>query len=127
MAALTVADRICQARRAHQDSIQFASEFWDATDLLMCLSQFAEKISFTEIGTGGPSLEIAISLRRLVTENCLARWGPNEEKRFRELNEALYHLHETLHTALGTVTWSVHAAALRLQQEIGVVRLSNSL
>lgn len=118
MAITTIADRICRARQMHQESIRFASDFWDPSDLLSCLTQLVERIYSNEVGTGGPDLEIAISLRRLVTEKCLARWGVEEEEIFRELSESLYYLHSELHAVLGTVTWDVRAAALLLQQKI---------
>jgi len=66
------------------------------------------------------ALEIGISLRRIVAEKCIARWGAKEEERFRELNQALHHLHVTLHAATGIVTWEVRAAGLLVRQEIEV-------
>lgn len=126
MAILTVADRISHARRVHQDSIRFASEFWDYSDLLTCLNIFTEQIFLTETGAGGPGLEIALSLRRLVTEKCLARWGRKDEENFRKLNDALHHLHKTLHDERGAVTREVRAAALLLEQEIEALILRNS-
>ena len=120
MAITSVTARICRARQMHQESIRFASDFWEPSDLLSCLAQLVERILSTESGAGGPGLEIATSLRRLVAEKCLARWGVEEEEIFRELSESLYQLHSELHAAVGMVTWEVRAAARLLRQKIEV-------
>jgi len=117
---LTAADYLCEARKKHQDAMSFACEFWEPSDLLTCLSAFAEWACATHVGVESTALEIGISLRRIVAEKCIARWGAKEEERFRELNQALHHLHVTLHAAAGIVTWEVRAAGLLVRQEIEV-------
>jgi hypothetical protein len=119
---LTAADHLCEARKKHQDAIRFACEFWEVSDLLTCLSVFAEWVCAADVGTENTALEIGISLRRLVADKCIARWGAKDEERFRDLDYALHHLHLTLHAAPGIVTREVTAAGLRLQQEIAVAR-----
>lgn len=126
MTLLTAADHLYEARRKYQDAMRFACEFWEPSDLLTCLSAFAEWACETDIGVGSTALEIGISLRRLVTEKCIARWDPREEERFHELNHALHRLHVTLHAARGIVTREVRAAGLQVKQEIEVARLLDS-
>lgn len=127
MTVLTAADHLREARKKHQEAMRFAGEFWEASDLLACLSAFAEWVSAADIGADSTAMEIGISLRRLVTEKCIARWGTTEGERFRALDDALYHLHVTLHAARGTVTREVWAAGLLVKEEIEVVRRRNSV
>ena len=110
MAVLSAADRVSGARALHQDSIRFASEFWAVSDLVRCLTAFIERISVTEIGTGSGGLELGFALRRTVAEKCMVRWGVDNEARFRELSQALHHLHVTLH-AHSVVTSEVRTTA----------------
>lgn len=94
--------------------------------MLRCLSIFAEQVSATDIGTESSALEVGISLRRLVAEKCMERWGAKEEERFRKLDDALYRMHVTLHAGSGTVTWEVRAAGLLVKQEIEAARWPDS-
>lgn len=127
MTVPTAADRLCEARKSHQDAMRFACEFWETSDLLTCLSTFANRVYAADVGVDSTVLEVGISLRRLVAEKCISRLGVQEEEGFRELDRALYHLHVTLHTAPGIVTWEVRAAALTVMQEIEIVRWRDSL
>lgn len=127
MTVLTAADHLREARKKHQCTMRFACEFWEVSDLLACLSVFAGQVSAADLGVESTALEIGISLRRLVTEKCITRWGAQEEERFRELNHALHHLHVTLHAASGIVTREVRAAGLLVKQEIEVTRWRDSV
>jgi hypothetical protein len=124
---LTVADHLREARRKHQDAMRFACEFWETSDLLNCLSAYAEQLSVVGIGTESTALEIGISLRRLVTEKCIARWGPAEGERFLELSNALHNLHVIMHATPGVVTEEVRAAGFVAKQEIEVARWRDSM
>ena len=127
MTVPTASDHLREARKKHQDAMRFACEFWEASDLLACLSAFAEQVSAADLGVESTALEIGISLRRLVTEKCIARWGAKGEEHFRDLNHALLHLHVTLHAASGIVTREVRAAGLLVKQEIEVARWRDSV
>lgn len=122
MAVRSAADHLCDIRKKHQNTMRFASEFWEASDLLECLSVFAEWVCTAELGTDSIALEVGISLRRLVAEKCIARWETKDEEHFRDLSDALHHLHLTLHAAQGIVTMQVRAAGLLVKQEIEVAR-----
>ena len=78
MTILSAADHLHEARKKHQDAMHFACEFWEPSDLLTCLSAFAEWAAATDVGVESTALEIGISLRRLVTEKCIARWAPRK-------------------------------------------------
>jgi hypothetical protein len=123
----TAADYLREARRKHQDAVHFACDFWEASDLLSCLSAFANWVSRADIGTDGTALEIGISLRRSVTEKCVARWGAGGKEDFRKINDALYDLHVTLHAASGVVTEGVRVAGLLLKHEIQEARWRDSM
>jgi hypothetical protein len=127
MTILSAADHLHEARKKHQDAMHFACEFWEPSDLLTCLSAFAEWAAATDVGVESTALEIGISLRRLVTEKCIARWGAKEDERFRELNLALHHLHVTLHAAAGVVTREVRAGGLLVKREIELARGPDSM
>jgi hypothetical protein len=127
MAIITIADRVHAARKLHQDAVRFASEFWEVSDLLSCLAVFVDHVSAAEIGADSTGLEIGVSLRRLLAEKCLARWGTEQTERFSDLSQALYELHTTLHASLGVVTPDVRAAALLVKNEIEFVRPRDSL
>lgn len=127
MAVLTASDYLREARKKHQEDMRFACEFWEASDLITCLSVFTEQVAAADLGMESTALEIGISLRRLVAEKCLARWGATEEERFQELNNALHHLHITLHAAPGIVTREVRAAGLLVKQEIEAARWRDSV
>jgi hypothetical protein len=127
MTVRSASDHLYEARKKHQDAMRFASEFWEASDLLACLSVFAEWAATADLGGESTALEIGISLRRLVTERCIARWGAKKAEHFRELNNALYHLHVTLHAGPGIVTTEIRAAGLRVKQHIEVARLPDSM
>jgi hypothetical protein len=123
---LTAADHLCEARRKHRDAMRFACEFWEVSDLLGCLSAFAEWTTATEIGMESTALEIGLSLRRRVTERCIERWGAPGEERFGPLSRALHQLQGALWTAAGVVTAEVLAAGLRVQQEVEIARWTDS-
>jgi hypothetical protein len=125
--ALTAADYLREARKKHQDAVRFACEFWEPSDLLSCLSAYAEHLCTAIIGAESTALEIGISLRRLVAEKCIARWGTVEGGHFLELGDALHNLHVTLHAASGIVTEEVQAAGLLVKQEIEVARWHDSM
>ncbi len=127
MTISTAADYLREARRKHQDAVHFACDFWEASDLLSCLSAFANWASRADIGTDGTALEIGISLRRSVTEKCVARWGAEKKEGFQGINDALYDLHVTLHAASGVVTEGVRAAGLRVKHEIQETRWRDSM
>ena len=114
----TAADYLREARRKHQETVRFACDFWEASDLLSCLSAFANWVSRAGIGTDGTALEIGISLRRAVAEKCVARWGAEKKEDFQRISDALYDLHVTLHAASGVVTEDVRAAGLLVEHEI---------
>lgn len=126
MAIPTAADYLREARKKHREAMRFACEFWEASDLLRCLSIFAEQVSAADIDTESGALEVGISLRRLVTEKCMARWGAKEEERFCKLDDALYRMHVTLHAGSGAVTWEVRAAGLLVKEEIEAARWPDS-
>jgi hypothetical protein len=126
LAIPTAADYLLEARKKQREAMRFACEFWEASDLLRCLSLFADQVSATDIGADSGALEIGISLRRLVTEKCMARWGAKEERRFRKLDDALYRMHVTLHAGSGTFTWEVRAVGLLVKEEIEAARWPDS-
>src|SRR5260370_37258095 len=119
MAVLSAADRVYRARALHQDSIHFASEFWDVSDLLLYLAAYIRRLRDAEIGTGGGGLELGLAIRRMVAERCMVRWGA-EEARFRELSQNLHSLHRTLHAARGVVAPEVRTLAILNLQVIEV-------
>jgi hypothetical protein len=127
VAVRTAADHLCEVRKKHQDAMHFASEFWEASDLLGCLSVFTEWVCAAELGKDSIALEVGISLRRLVAEKCIARWGTKDEEHFRDLSDALHHLHLTLHAAQGIVTMEVRAAGLLVKQEIEAAHWRDSV
>lgn len=122
MAVLSAADRVFKARVLHQESIRFASEFWDVSDLLAYLIDFIERISETSIDEIGSGLEVGLGIRRMVTEKCLTRWGVDEQACFLKLDQALYRLHATLHASHGVVTPDVRSTAALVLQGIEIVR-----
>jgi hypothetical protein len=122
MGVLSAADRVYRARMMCQDSIQFASEFWELSDLLSYLAVFIKQISDTEVGVNGSGLELGLAIRRMVAEKCVTRWSMDGEAYFCRLSQTLHLLHTTLHAADGTITSEVRAAAILTLQEIEAVR-----
>lgn len=122
MAVLSAADRVFRARILHRDSIRFATEFWDVSDLLSYLKEFIEQIFETGIDAIGSGLEVGLGIRRMVTEKCLVRWGVDELTCFLRLDQAMYRLHATLHASHGVVTPDVRSTAALVLQEIEIVR-----
>jgi hypothetical protein len=122
MAVLSAADRVFRGRMLHQESVRFASEFWDVSDLLSYLTDFIEQISETGIDAISSGLEVGLGIRRMVMEKCLMRWGVDEQACFLRLDQALYRLHVNLHASHGVVTSEVHSTAAVVLQEIEIVR-----
>ena len=126
MTILSAADHLHEARKKHQDAMHFACEFWEPSDLLTCLSAFAEWAAATDVG-----VEYGPGDRYLAAAagdgKCIARWGAKEDERFRELNHALHHLHVTLHAAAGVVTREVRAGGLLVKREIELARGPDSM
>ena len=125
MAVLSAADRVYRARALHQDSLHFASEFWDVSDLLPYLAAYIRRLRDAEIGTRAGGLELGLAIRRMVAERCMVRWRV-EEACFRELSENLHSLHRTLHAARGVVSPEVRSAAILTLQAIEVIRTRDS-